>query len=114
MLTERWNQLLFGFTYPSELYWRPYTGLHVLLFVAAAPVLFYKLPRQLLIITALFPFTAYWLIWGGTIWTPLVALLGVVAGYLVYARFVKGSFATLVLLAGLQQRLLVWMIGGAC
>ena len=23
VLTERWNQLLFGFTYPVELYWRP-------------------------------------------------------------------------------------------
>ena len=23
VLTERWNQLLFGFKYPPELYWRP-------------------------------------------------------------------------------------------
>ena len=57
VLTERWNQLLFGFTYPSELYWRPSLAF-VLLFVAASPVLFYKLPRQLLIITGLFPFVA--------------------------------------------------------
>ncbi|MGR3462764.1 MAG: amino acid ABC transporter permease, partial [Roseovarius sp.] len=33
VLTERWNQLLYGFKYPSELYWRP-TLAFVLLFVA--------------------------------------------------------------------------------
>jgi general L-amino acid transport system permease protein len=65
VLTERWNQLLFGFKYPSELYWRP-TLAFVLLFVAIAPLLFIKfLPRKLLIMTGLYPFIAYWLIWGG-------------------------------------------------
>jgi len=111
VLTERWNQLLFGFKYPPDQYWRP-TLAFVLMFAALAPVLFFDLPRKLLIITALFPFTAYWLIWGGTIFTPLVALLGVVAGYLVYARFVKGSFATGAL-GGVAAAIAVWMIGGA-
>ena len=111
VLTERWNQLLFGFKYPPDQYWRP-TLAFVLMFAALAPVLFFDLPRKLLIITALFPFTAYWLIWGGTIFTPLVALLGVVAGYLVYARFVKGSFTTGAL-GGVAAAIAVWMIGGA-
>jgi len=111
VLTERWNQLLFGFKYPPDQYLRP-TLAFVLMFAALAPVLFFDLPRKLLIITALFPFTAYWLIWGGTIFTPLVALLGVVAGYLVYARFVKGSFATGAL-GGVAAAIAVWMIGGA-
>jgi len=111
VLTERWNQLLFGFKYPPDQYWRP-TLAFVLMFAALAPVLFFDLPRKLLIITALFPFTAYWLIWGGTIFTPLVVLLGVVAGYLVYARFVKGSFATGAL-GGVAAAIAVWMIGGA-
>ena len=111
VLTERWNQLLFGFKYPPDQYWRP-TLAFVLMFAALAPVLFFDLPRKLLIITALFPFTAYWLIWGGTIFTPLVALLGVVAGYLVYARFVTGSFATGAL-GGVAAAIAVWMIGGA-
>ncbi|MFY9466108.1 MAG: amino acid ABC transporter permease [Lentibacter algarum] len=111
VLTERWNQLLFGFKYPPDQYWRP-TLAFVLMFAALAPVLFFDLPRKLLIITALFPFTAYWLIWGGTIFTPLLALLGVVAGYLVYARFVKGSFATGAL-AGVAAAIAVWTIGGA-
>lgn len=111
VLTERWNQLLFGFKYPPDQYWRP-TLAFVLMFAALAPVLFFDLPRKLLIITALFPFTAYWLIWGGTIFTPLLALLGVVAGYLVYARFVKGSFATGAL-GGVAAAIAVWAIGGA-
>jgi general L-amino acid transport system permease protein len=111
VLTERWNQLLFGFKYPPDQYWRP-TLAFVLMFAALAPVLFFDLPRKLLIITALFPFTAYWLIWGGTIFTPMLALLGVVAGYLVYARFVKGSFATGAL-GGVAAAIAVWTIGGA-
>ena len=37
VLTERWSQLLFGFKYPPDLYWRPTLAL-ILLFVAAAPV----------------------------------------------------------------------------
>ena len=110
VLTERWNQLLFGFKYPPDAYWRP-TVAFVMMFAALAPVLFFDLPRKLLIITALFPFTAYWLIWGGTIFTPLVALLGVVAGYLVYARFVKGSFA-MGFLGGIAAAFAVWIIGG--
>jgi general L-amino acid transport system permease protein len=110
VLTERWNQLLFGFTYPSELYWRPSLAF-VLLFVAASPVLFYKLPRQLLIITGLFPFVAYYLIWGGTIWTPILALVGMVAGYVVYQRLVSGSFAA-GFFGGIAAAFVVWTIGG--
>ncbi|SLN26195.1 Inner membrane amino-acid ABC transporter permease protein YhdY [Roseovarius gaetbuli] len=92
VLTERWNQLLFGFTYPSELYWRP--GLaFALLFVAAAPVLFFDLPRKLLFFTAIYPFLAYWLIWGGSVLYPLLALAGVVVGYLVYSKLVARNFA---------------------
>ncbi|MEL6449982.1 MAG: amino acid ABC transporter permease [Pseudomonadota bacterium] len=110
VLTERWNQLLFGFKYPAELYWRP-TLAFVLMFVAAAPVLFFKLPRQLLVFTALFPFLAYYLIWGGTIWTPLLALAGVIVGYLVYSRFVAGSFAA-GFFGGIAAAFVVWIIGG--
>lgn len=111
VLTERWNQLLFGFKYPPDQYWRP-TLAFVLMFVALAPVLFFDLPRKLLIVTGLFPFASYWLIWGGTIFTPLVALLGFVAGYLVYARFVKGSFAA-GFCGGVAAAFVVWIVGGS-
>jgi general L-amino acid transport system permease protein len=110
VLTERWNQLLFGFKYPSEFYWRPTLAL-LLFFVAAAPVLFFDLPRKLLIFTALFPFIAFWLIWGGTILAPIVALLGFVAGFLVYQKYVQGSFAT-GFFGGIVAAFVVWYIGG--
>jgi general L-amino acid transport system permease protein len=110
VLSERWNQLLFGFQYPSESYWRPTLAL-VLFFIAAAPVLFFDLPRKLLIFTGLFPFLAFWLIWGGTILVPLVALLGCVGGFLVYQRFVKSSFAA-GFFGGIAAAFVIWNIGG--
>ncbi|WP_108813569.1 amino acid ABC transporter permease [Loktanella sp. Alg231-35] len=111
VLGERWNQLLFGFQYPADLYWRP--GLaFVLLFFAAAPVLFFDLPRKLLIFTALYPFIAYWLIWGGSIFGPLLALVGIVAGALFYQRFVKNSFA-IGFFGAIAVAFVVWTIGGA-
>ena len=110
VLAERWNQLLFGFQYPADIYWRP--GLaFTLLFVAAAPVLFFDLPRKLLIFTAIYPFLAYWLVWGGSIFGPLLALAGFVAGYYVYRHFVAGSFA-IGFFGGIVAAFAVWIIGG--
>ena len=110
VLTERWNQLLFGFKYPPEFYWRPLLAFCIML-VALAPVLFFDLPRKLLIVTGLFPFIAFWLIWGGTIWTPLFALVGFIVGYFVYARFVATSFAA-GFFGGLFAAIITWYIGG--
>ncbi len=110
VLTERWNQLLFGISYPAEEYWRPSLAF-VLLFGAAAPVLFFDLPRKLLIFTGLYPFIAFWLIWGGPIWVPVFALLGIVVGYYVYARFVYQSFA-MGFFGGIVAALLTWYISG--
>ena len=110
VLSERWPQLLFGIAYPSELYWRP-TLAFVLMFAAAAPVLFFDLPRKLLIFTALYPFIAFYLIWGGTVMAPVVALLGCVAGYVVFQRF-AASFAV-GFFGGFAAALVVWIVGGA-
>lgn len=92
VLSERWNQLLFGFQYPDDQYWRPSLAF-LLLFVAAAPVLFFDLPRKLLAFTLVYPFIAFYLLWGGTIFVPLLAFASCVGGYLVYQRLVTGSFA---------------------
>ena len=110
VLTERYNQLLFGFRYPSELYGRPVLAF-VLLFVAAAPVLFSFLPRQMLYFTGLYPFLAYWLLWGGSIYIPLLALLGFVVGYLIYSNFVADSFAG-GFLGGIAAAIVTWWLGG--
>ncbi len=109
VLTERWNQLLFGFKYPPDQYWRPMLAL-ILFLVAAAPVLFFDLPRKLLIITALFPFIAFWLIWGGSILVPILAMLGFVVGYVIYSRLVAMNFA-LGFFGGVLGALAVWYLG---
>ncbi|MBT0955792.1 amino acid ABC transporter permease [Alphaproteobacteria bacterium KMM 3653] len=110
VLTERWPQLIYGFKYPTSEYWRP-TLAFFLMLVALAPVLFFDLPRKLLIFTALFPFIAYWLIWGGTILTPILALAGFVGGFFVYQKFVKDSFA-LGAGGGALVALIIWVVGG--
>ena len=110
VISERWNQLLFGIAYPQDQYWRP-TLAFILLFVAAAPVLFVTLPRKLLLFTAVYPFLAYWLIWGGTVLIPIVAFGGAVIGYLAYAHFVNQSFA-MGMAAGVLAALGAWWIGG--
>lgn len=74
MVRDRWHQYLFGF-YPSPLYWRP-TLAFALLFVAIAPVLYSQLPRKLLLLTAVYPALTFWLLWGGSIWVPVVAMMG--------------------------------------
>ena len=112
VLTERWTQLMFGFQYPEEEYWRP--GLaFALLFVAAAPLLFYMyLPKQMLLFTAIYPFLAYWLIWGGTILGPIIAVLGIVFGYFAFiAGENRWGFAA-GLGTGFIAAILTWWIGG--
>ncbi|MFK7836007.1 MAG: amino acid ABC transporter permease [Sulfitobacter sp.] len=110
VLTERWNQLLFGFKYPPDQYWRPLLAF-IIMFVALAPVLFFDLPRKLLIVTGLFPFIAFYLIWGGTIWTPIFALVGVLVGYVVYSNLVTRSFAA-GFFGGVAAALVTWWISG--
>ena len=86
VIKDRWVQFIFGF-YPADLYWRPILAF-ILLFVALAPVLFSKLPRKMLGFSAVFPFLAVWLIWGGAFWTPLLVMAGFGLGY---AAFIVGS-----------------------
>ncbi len=110
VLVDRWEQLFFGFKYPSDQLWRPTLTL-VLFFVAVAPVLFFDLPRKLLAFTAVFPFLAYWLIWGGPILVPVMALIGVAVGYVVYSRLVTKSFAG-GFFGGIAAAVVVWFLGG--
>jgi len=111
VLTERWNQLIYGFKYPVDEYWRPNVAF-VLMLVAIAPVLFFDLPRKLLIFTALYPFVAFWLIWGGTILAPLVALVGFVAAGAFFQKFGRNNFA-LGFFGAVVIALIIWALGGA-
>ena len=110
VLKERFPQLIYGFKYPSSEYWRPNLAT-VLLLVALAPILFRRLPRQLLIFSAIYPFLAFWLIWGGSILTSVSAFLGCAIAIICYRRFSSGSFAIAVLLSLIAANVW-WIIGG--
>lgn len=104
-----WRQMVFGI-YPNDIYWRPVTAF-VLLWVAFAPVLFQNVPRKLLYFTLVYPFLAYWLIWGGTVLVPVLALVGFVVGYVVYSRLVDQSFA-MGFLGGTLAAIIFWWLSG--
>ena len=110
VLKERFPQLIYGFKYPPTEYWRPNLTV-VLLLVALAPVLFRKLPRQLLAFSLIYPFLAYWLIWGGTILVAVVAFLGFVGGVYCFRRFSANAFA-LGAIVGVIVASILWMLGG--
>ncbi|PIE10120.1 MAG: amino acid ABC transporter permease [Rhodobacterales bacterium] len=97
VITDRWNQLLFGF-YPPELYWRPVLSM-VLILVALAPILFQSVPRALLKFSAVAPFVIYWLLWGGSAWGPVVVGLGLVLGYVIYRVVERFSGLVAIILA---------------
>ena len=110
VLQERFPQLIYGFKYPSTEYWRPNLAT-ILLLVALAPVLFRRLPKRLLVFTVIYPFLAYWLIWGGSVLIPTVAFIGCCVGGVCYKRFSSGAFATATIL-GLISAYLCWFLGG--
>ncbi|MDR0808616.1 MAG: amino acid ABC transporter permease [Gemmobacter sp.] len=86
MIRDRWHQYLYGF-YPMDAYWRPNLAF-LLMLVALAPVLSQSLPRKLMWFTLLYPFLAYWLLWGGTVWAPVVVMLGFGLMALVFRQLV--------------------------
>jgi general L-amino acid transport system permease protein len=111
VITERWPQLLFGFQYPDYLRWRPAFAF-ALLFVAVPPALFpMYLPRWSLALTAVYPFAAYWLIWGGSLLVPVFAAIGILAGYATFKAVERRGFF-LALAGGVVTAAAVWWIGG--
>ena len=103
--------MLFGIAYPSEGYWRP-TLAFFLLFLCAAPVLFASLPRKMLIFTAVYPFLAYWLIWGGTILLPIFIAVGFVGAYYAFLEGEKKFGFASGLGIGVVTAFVLWWIGG--
>lgn len=107
MVRERWHQFLFGF-YPQEQYWRPILAF-VLLFVAIAPVLFQALPRRMMWLSVLYPAVAFFLLWGGPVWTPVVAMLGFVVLLVAYRLLVVPLGVVLAASIGVVLAILWWM-----
>jgi general L-amino acid transport system permease protein len=110
VLKERWPQLIYGFKYSAEEYWRPNLAL-VLLCVAIAPVLFSKVPKQILWFTMVYPFLAFWLIWGGTILTSVVAISGFAVAFYAFRQLETWGFSV-GLLGGIAAAIICWTLGG--
>ncbi len=108
VISERWKQLLFGF-YPAEEYWRPILAL-ILLFVAISPVLFADfVSSKVLWFTGLFPFIAVWLLWGGSLWYPAMALAGFVIGAAALNFGGKVGGAIIGAIAGVLVAIVWWL-----
>ena len=107
MIRERWHQFLFGF-YPQDQYWRPILAF-VLLFVAIAPVLFQQLPRKMLWFAIVYPAVAFFLLWGGSVWTPVVAMAGFVVLMLAYRLLVDRIGVAPAASVGVVLMLLWWL-----
>ena len=110
VLKERFPQLIYGFKYPPTEFWRPNLAVILLLF-ALGPVLFRRLPRKLLAFTVIYPFLAYWLIWGGTILVPFVAFLGTAFGIYCFRRFSSNALVVGAI-TGVIAANIVWALGG--
>ncbi|WP_103334374.1 amino acid ABC transporter permease [Pseudotabrizicola formosa] len=107
VIRERWPQYLFGF-YPSHLYWRPVLAF-VLLCVAVAPVLFDKLPRKMLWFSLVYPAVGFWLLWGGSVWVPVMAVAGFAIGYAA-AKFLQPVAGTIIAaIAAVLAPVLWWL-----
>jgi len=109
VIRDRFNQLMFGF-YPQELQWRPILAF-VLMLTAIAPVLFDKLPRKMMWFSAVYPFLAVWLLWGGSIWGPAMSLAGFVIGYVVH-KLLKAPAGELVAMIGAVLATIFWWLYG--
>ena len=107
VINERWKQFLFGF-YPPELYWRPILAF-VLMLTALVPILFAAAPRKMLWLSVAFPGLAYWLLWGGSIFVPVVVYAGFVVGWLIL-QTVAARFSTLLGMIAAVFGALIWWL----
>ena len=116
VIRDRWDQIIFGYYSPDQ-YWRPILG-WILLGVSAVPILYPNAPRWLLYVTVATIFVYPWLIWGGTIWPPIAAFVGLVVGYFAFralAAVTAGpeatrDFSTMIASVGAVLATLIWWI----
>jgi general L-amino acid transport system permease protein len=73
----------------------------VLMLVALAPVLFSWVPRKMMWFSLIYPGVAFWLLWGGSIWFPVMALAGFVVAAVVYRLVLPVSTLVASIAAGL-------------
>jgi len=107
VIHDRLLQFTFGF-YPSDQYWRP-TLAFLLLFPAIAPVLFSRVPRKMLLFSAVYPFLVAWLMWGGSAWGAIDAFLGFVIGVVLYRMMAERFGALLSIIISVLATILWWL-----
>jgi len=107
VITERWPQLIFGF-YPPELYWRPIVAF-VIFLLGIAPVLFQSMPRQALWGSLAAPFLVYWMIWGGSLWGPIITAAGFGVGALAFVFIGKAAGNILGTISAILLPILFWL-----
>jgi general L-amino acid transport system permease protein len=107
VITDRWQQLVFGF-YPQDGYWRPPVALIVFL-IAIAPVLFTNLPRQMLWFSMISPILIFTLLWGGSIWGPIAVALGFVLGFVAYRQLGRLVSPLVGVIAAILVPVIYWL-----
>lgn len=124
VINDRWLQLLYGFYPPFPVtpdvyigqsegwlpaYFRPNLSF-VLLLAAVAPVLFPGAPRRLLIVTLAYPFLMPWLMWGGSIWGPVMTAAGFGLGILAYRLADRLAGALVAIIAAAAVPIVWWLL----
>ncbi|MFC4217364.1 amino acid ABC transporter permease [Pseudophaeobacter arcticus] len=108
VIQDRWVQLFMGF-YPPEHYWRPIAAF-ILLGVALLPILYSdKVPAKMMWFTGLYPFLMPLLLWGGSIWTPIMVLAGFVLAYVVYKSLTERVSELIGLIAAVVAAVVWWL-----
>jgi len=67
-------------------------------------------PSRLLIVTLLFPAVGFWLLWGGTVWAPVVAMLGLGVMVLVYRLLLSSAGVVMATSLGFLAACAWWLL----
>lgn len=65
-------------------------------------------PERAIIATLIYPFLAVWLLWGGSLWSPVVAMAGFVIGFLVWKALSR--YGMLAFAAGVVAAAIWWLV----
>jgi general L-amino acid transport system permease protein len=77
--------------------------------VAIAPVLFQSLPRKMIWFSILYPALAFFLLWGGSVWVPVSAMLGFVILVVAYRLLAERIGAAPAAGVGILAAVLWWL-----
>ena len=109
VIIARFEQLMFGFYPPGEL-WRPILAL-ALFIPAVAPILGEGRVRSFWPLSVLYPIATYYLLFGGSIWGIAATLVGPFVGYVVFRGVRQLTSGPAAALAGVLATLVFWRYG---